>query len=163
MTLRQMSQLKRWHVDHREHAPLEYHAWDGVLTLWLLGWMGVPDREIEMLNLESLRHRSIHGILSERQQAWNTLSDIRFEEFDDLPPFAELVAPEHELQWNYLRSRHVPEDFPVFTAVRNDNIHWTRAQVIIPFTYNNVMVGWTARMLTGKGPKYISHSQPGYV
>lgn len=42
MTLRQMSQLKRWHVDHREHAPLEYHAWDGVLTLWLLGWMGVP-------------------------------------------------------------------------------------------------------------------------
>lgn len=42
MTLRQMSLLKRWHVEHRERAPLEYHAWDAVLTLWLIGWMGVP-------------------------------------------------------------------------------------------------------------------------
>ncbi len=41
MNLRQMSTLKRWHVAHREQAPLEYHAWDAVLTLWVLGWMGV--------------------------------------------------------------------------------------------------------------------------
>lgn len=41
MTLRQMSLLKRWHVEHRDDAPLEYHAWDAVLTLWVLGWMGV--------------------------------------------------------------------------------------------------------------------------
>ena len=129
----------------------------------LLGWIGVPASEIEMLNLESLRHRSIHGILSERQQVWNAVSDIRFEEYDDLPPFAELVTPEQTIQWNYLRIRHVPEDFPVLTAIQNDGIHWTRPQVIIPFTYNNVMVGFTARMLDGKQPKFISHSQPGYV
>ncbi len=42
MTLRQMSLLKRWHLAHRDDAPIEYHAWDGVLTLWVLGWMGVP-------------------------------------------------------------------------------------------------------------------------
>ena len=129
----------------------------------LLSWIGVPDRDIELLNLESLRHRNIHGILNERQQLWNTLSDVKFIEFDDLPPFAEPVTLEHQLQWNYLRSRHVPEDFPVLTAIQNDGVHWTRPQVIIPFTYNNVMVGWTARMLDGKSPKYISHSQPGYV
>jgi len=116
-----------------------------------------------MLGLESLRHRSMHGILSERQQVWNAISDIRFKEFDDLPPFAEIVTPEQTIQWNYLRIRHVPEDFPVLTAEKNDGIHWTRPQVIIPFTYNNVMVGWTARMLDGKQPKFISHSQPGYV
>ncbi len=40
MNLRQMSELKRWHVAHRDAAPLETHAWDAVLTLWLLGWMG---------------------------------------------------------------------------------------------------------------------------
>jgi hypothetical protein len=125
--------------------------------------MGVPDNEIEMLNLESLRHKNIHGILSERQQVWNAISDIKFEEFDDLPPYAELVTPEHEFHWNYLRSRRVPEDFPVLTAIQNDGVHWTREQVIIPFTYNNVMVGWTARMLDGKQPKFISHTQPGYV
>jgi hypothetical protein len=125
--------------------------------------MGVPEVEIEMLGLESLRHRSIHGMLTERQQTWNAISDIQFGEFDELPPFAELVTPELQSQWDYLRSRRVPEDFPVLTAVQNDGVHWTRPQVIIPFTYNNVMVGWTARMLDGKQPKFISHSQPGYV
>ena len=123
----------------------------------------MPETEIEMLNLESLRHKNIHGILSERQQVWNAIGDIQFGEFDELPPFAELVTPELQSQWDYLRSRRVPEDFPVLTAVQNDGVHWTRPQVIIPFTYNNVMVGWTARMLDGKQPKFISHSQPGYV
>lgn len=42
MTLGQMSTLKRWHVAHRDHAPLECQAWDLVLTLWVLGWMGLP-------------------------------------------------------------------------------------------------------------------------
>jgi hypothetical protein len=119
--------------------------------------MGVPEVEIEMLGLESLRHKNIHGILSERQQVWNAISDIQFGEFDEWPPFSELVTPELKFQWDYLRTRCVPEDFPVLTA------DWTRPQVIIPFTYNNVMVGWTARMLDGKAPKFISHSQPGYV
>ena len=128
-----------------------------------MGWMGVPEVEIEMLNLESLRHKNIHGILSDRQLVWNAISDIQFGEFDELPPFAELVTPELQSQWDYLRSRKVPEDFPVLTAVQNDGVHWTRPQVIIPFTYNNVMVGWTARMLDGKQPKFISHTQPGYV
>lgn len=40
MTLRQMSTLKRWHVANRERSPLEYHTWDAMLTLWLLGWLG---------------------------------------------------------------------------------------------------------------------------
>ena len=42
MTLHQLSQLKQWHTAHRAQAPLEYHAWDAVLTLWLMGWMGLP-------------------------------------------------------------------------------------------------------------------------
>lgn len=42
MNVQQMSTLKQWFVAHRDDAPLEYHAWDAVLTLWLLGIMGVP-------------------------------------------------------------------------------------------------------------------------
>jgi hypothetical protein len=42
MNLQQMSTLKRWHVEHKDDAPFEYHAWDAVLTLWVLGWMGLP-------------------------------------------------------------------------------------------------------------------------
>lgn len=129
----------------------------------LLTWMGVPDSEIDMLNLESLRHRSIHGILDDRQRVSNTISGIEFEEFDDFPPYSELITPEMPLYWNYIRKRQVPEFFPAMTAIKNDGIHWVRPFVLIPFTHNNRVVGWTARFLDGKAPKYINHSQPGYV
>ncbi len=129
----------------------------------LLGWMGVPDNEIEILNLESLRHRNIHGILEDRQRVFNTLSAIEFEEFDDFPPYAEVVTPEFPLYWDYIRKRGVPEDFPIMTAIKNDGIHWVRPFVLVPFTYDNKVVGWTARFLDNKIPKYINHSQPGYV
>jgi hypothetical protein len=69
----------------------------------LLGWMGVPENEIDMLNLESLRHRSIHGILEDRQRVFNTLSAIEFEDSDDFPPFSEVVTPEVPYYWNYIR------------------------------------------------------------
>ena len=128
----------------------------------LLGWMGVPDNEIEMLNLESLRHRSIHGILEDRQQAWNHLAGITFEE-RDLPPYAELLTPKHSLHWDYVQGRRVPADFPMMVQIKNDGVHWTRPHVVIPFTYENKIVGYTCRFLDNKQPKFISDSQPGYV
>jgi hypothetical protein len=129
----------------------------------LLGWLGVPDSEIDHLNLESLRHRSIHGIIEDRQKTFNTLAGIEFEESDELPPYAEIVTSDHAYEWQYLRNRAIPEDYPILTAIKNDGVHWTRPQVIVPFTHNNVVVGWTARMLDNKTPKYINHTQPGYV
>lgn len=128
----------------------------------LLGWMGVPDREIDILNLESLRHRSIHGILEDRQQTWNTLTGIAFEE-RDLPPYAELLMPEHTQYWEYVRGRHVPEDFPAMVQIENDRMHWVRPHVVIPFTHDNKIVGYTCRFLDNRQPKFISDSQPGYV
>lgn len=129
----------------------------------LLGWMGVPDNEIEMLNLESLRHRNIHGLLEDRQKTFNALANIEFGESDDFPPYSEVVTPEFPLYWDYIRRRGVPEDFPIMTAIKNDGIHWTRPFVVVPFTYDNKVIGWTARFLDNKIPKYINHSQPGYV
>lgn len=128
----------------------------------LLGWLNVPDNEIEMLNLESLRHRNIHGIIEDRQKVFNTLSAIEFEE-RDLPPFAELLTDEHKQYTEYVRSRKVPQDFPVMIQQRTDGIHWIRPHVVIPFTYENKIVGWTCRFLDNKQPKFISDSQPGYV
>ena len=129
----------------------------------LLGWMGVPDNEIEMLNLESLRHRNIHGILEDRQKVFNTLSAIEFEESDDFPPYTEVITTEHPYYWDYIRQRCVPEDFPAMTSIKTDGVHWTRPYVLIPFTHDNKVIGWCARLLDDKIPKYINHSQPGYV
>jgi hypothetical protein len=129
----------------------------------LLTLLNVPEIEIEQLNLESLKHRSIHGILDERAKTIHELTDIRFQEFDEFPPASELVTPDLPLYWNYLRTRHVPEDFPAMTTVRTDGMHWVRPHVTIPFTYDGKVVGWCARFLDNKAPKYINHSQPGYV
>jgi len=127
----------------------------------LLSWMGVSDAEIDHLNLESLKHRNIHGILEDRQKTFTTLSAIEFEE-RDLPPFVELLTEEGDYR-DYVRRRQVPEDFPVMVQIQNDGVHWTRPHVVIPFTHNNQIVGYTCRFLDNKQPKFISDSQPGYV
>ena len=129
----------------------------------LLGLLNVPARDIDLLNLESLKHRSIEGILDERQQIIDALSDIKFKETEALPPHVELLTPEHTAYWEYVRSRCVPEDYPIMVQMQHDDVRWTRDHVIIPFTYNDTLIGWCARMLSGSGPKYINHSQPGYV
>jgi len=127
----------------------------------LLGWMGVPDAEIDALNLESLRHRSIHGIIDDRQRLFNTLADIRFDE-QELPPLSELLTGE-DLRREYLRLRRVPDDYPVMIQDHPEKAWKHRPSVIIPFTYDNVIVGHTQRFLDNRTPKYISNSQPGYV
>ena len=129
----------------------------------LLKWLGVPDTDIDRVNLESLKHKSIHGILDDRARVANELSDIHFEEHDDFPPYTEIVSQEFPLYWDYIRKRCVPEDFPAMTSIKTDGVHWTRPYVLIPFTYDNKIVGWCARFLDNKIPKFINHTQPGYV
>jgi hypothetical protein len=124
--------------------------------------LGVPDRDIELANLESLRHRSIHGIVEDRQRVANILQGIDFEE-RELPPGSELITQEHPKYWDYCRDRCVPEDFPMMTPIRTDGVHWTRPCVIVPFTHDHKIVGYTARFLDGHRPKFISEQQPGYV
>jgi hypothetical protein len=129
----------------------------------LLSWLGLDTLDIERINLESLRHRNVQGILDDRKRSADVLQGIEFQEVDDLPPGCELITTDMPLYWEYLRNRCVPEDFPAMTSIRSDGVHWTRPFVAIPFTYNNQLVGWTARFLDKKSPKFISHSQPGYV
>ncbi|MBI2769931.1 MAG: hypothetical protein HYX47_09930 [Burkholderiales bacterium] len=40
MTLAELQRIKQWHVNHRADHPLEYHLWDAILTLWVMGWVG---------------------------------------------------------------------------------------------------------------------------
>jgi hypothetical protein len=128
----------------------------------LLQWLNVPQEDIEYINLESLRHRNIQGIIDDRQRVANVLQGIDFPE-KELPPAAELVTPEHTYEWEYIKKRSVPEDFPIMTVRENDSVHWTRPQVIVPFTYNNILVGYTCRMLDDRQPKYIQDIPHGYV
>jgi hypothetical protein len=123
--------------------------------------LGVPDREIELANLESLRHRSIHGILDDRQRMFNTLAGIEFEE-QELPALSELLTGEDPRR-EYLRLRHVPDVYPVMIQDHPEKSWKNRPSVIVPFTYDDRIVGHTQRFLDDRKPKYISNSQPGYV
>ena len=128
-------------------------------------WLNVPQEEIERINLESLRHRNIAGILDDRQRTSNVLQGIEFEDRD--LPYIDLVAPEHQEHWKYLRDRRAPEDYPFMLPVTYDKRGIAgmlgRPAVVIPFTYDNRMVGYTMRFLDDRTPKYIHDIQPGYV
>jgi hypothetical protein len=126
-----------------------------------LSWLGVPDAEIDALNLESLRHRSIHGIIDDRQRMFNTLAGIEFEE-QELPPLSELLTGDDHRR-DYIRQRCVPDDYPVMIQDHPERAWQHRPSVIIPFTHDGRIVGHTQRFLDDRKPKYISNSQPGYV
>lgn len=42
MTIRQVSQVRRWLLLHGRGHPVELQALDLVLILWMLGWAGLP-------------------------------------------------------------------------------------------------------------------------
>ena len=119
----------------------------------LLEWMNVPQEEIERINLESLKHKSIEGLLGERQEVAQRLQAIEFED-RDLPADTQ---PLNKTVEEYLRSRLIPLDYPFLYKTM------PRPGVVIPFTHNNQVVGHTTRFLDNKTPRYIQDIQHGYV
>ena len=129
----------------------------------LLQWLMVPQEEIERINLESLRHRSIQGILDDRQRTAQVVQGIEFED-RDLPGEFALIDRNMAEHWRYLRDRCVPEDFPVGMITGGTDDKFTRRQgVIIPFTYDGRIVGHTKRFFDDRNPRYIHDTQPGFV
>ena len=119
----------------------------------LLEWMNVPKEEIERMNLESLKHKSIEGLLGERQEIVNKLQNIEFED-RDLPADTQPVNTAVE---EYLQKRCVPLDYPFLYKTM------PRPGIVIPFTHDNQVVGHTTRFLDDRNPRYIQDIQPGYV
>jgi hypothetical protein len=119
----------------------------------LLEWMNVPTEEIERVNLESLKHKSIEGLLGDRQEVIQKLQSIEFEDRDLPAETQELNEPAKE----YLQKRRVPLDYPFLYKTM------PRPGVVIPFTHNNQVVGHTTRFLDDRTPRYIQDIQPGYV
>jgi hypothetical protein len=118
----------------------------------LLSWLNVPNEEIERINLESLRHKSITGILESRQVA-DATTNIKFEE-QDLPADMQELS---EGAITYLTNRCVSLDYPFLFKDK------PRPGIVIPFTHENQVVGHCVRFLDDRTPKYINDIQPGYV
>lgn len=122
----------------------------------LMTWLHVPAEEIERMNLESLRHRSVQGLLEDRQQ--NTAAvDIQFEPRVLDCSDNDLITKDSGPLWQYLQHRCVPDSYLCWAA---DS---ARPGVVVPFTHGGVTVGHTTRFLDDRVPKYINDTQPGYV
>jgi hypothetical protein len=119
----------------------------------LLEWMNVPTEEIERINLESLKHKSIEGLLGDRQQVIQKLQSIEFED-RDLPAETQEL---NDFAKEYLQRRCIPLDYPFLYKTM------PRRGVVIPFTHNNQVVGHTTRFLDDRTPRYIQDIQSGYV
>jgi hypothetical protein len=117
-----------------------------------LSWLNVPQEEIERINLESLRYKSINGILESRQTTEKT-ADIRFEE-RDLPADTQELSAE---AMQYLNNRCIGLDYPFLFKTQ------PRPGIIVPFTHQNQVVGNCIRFLDDRTPKYLNDMQPGYV
>jgi hypothetical protein len=117
-----------------------------------LSWLNVPLEEIERINLESLRHKSITGILESRHAVEKPV-DVQFEERDLPADTGELSAEATE----YLIRRSISLDYPfLFKAT-------PRPGIVIPFTHHNQVVGHCTRFLDDRAPKYLNDMPPGYV
>ena len=129
----------------------------------LLTWLNVPQEEIERINLESLRHRSVQGILDDRQRTANVVQGIEFED-RELPEEFALIDANMPVHHQYLRDRCVPEDYPIgMIHGRPDDKFSRRQGVIIPFTFDCRIVGHTRRFFDDHNPRYVHDMQPGYV
>jgi hypothetical protein len=122
----------------------------------LLKWMGVPEIEVQRLTLESLKHKDVNQLLRERRD-----EEIRIN-FPTvrLPETARLIEETDTLEFAYLRSRGVdPWSYPYMIDTAQ-----TRQGILIPYTYDNKVVGWTTRFLDDRKPKYLNNcSASGYV
>lgn len=119
----------------------------------LLQWLNVPTEEIERINLESLKHKSIAGLLTDRQQVVETLSNIEFED-RDLPADTQPLTDSAQ---EYLQNRCILLNYPFLYKTM------PRPGIVVPFTHNNQVVGHTTRFLDDRTPKYIQDIQHGYV
>ena len=124
-----------------------------------LSWIGVPDNTINQLSLD---------LLKQLDNKKSKLQDIK------LPTFKKIELPDEIICVN--SSINVDKNlFPIIEYIAdrglnfNDtNFYWSkklsyRDRLIIPFYYKNEIVGYTARTIKNKKPKYITNSQPGYV
>lgn len=127
-----------------------------------LKWLNVPDDVISKCAFESLRLKE-EGIESVSKGI--------------MPTFVDIALPNNSVAISELLVDNTASDdlLPVLDYIRKRGLYledydfyWSdqsgfKERLIIPFYFQNRLVGYTARKITVGKPKYISEQQPGYV
>lgn len=152
---------------------ISYHCFNcGFKTSWqpgrhlsykmkqLFSWLGVPDDQVNKLALAVLR-------INEGVEVTEKLLEV--------PKFVKTPLPDDIIHINSYSGKVGKDLSQVLEYIQKRNLfledsdfYWSssnayRKRLIIPFKYNNEIVGWTARHVGTGTPKYLTDSQPGFV
>lgn len=125
----------------------------------LLKWLGVDSTEIDRINLESLKYRSMNDLVETINYKQPKKKRIEFEH-RELPDDIKLINVTHTKHQEYLQNRCIDTSYPLLAI---DSDEYNREGILVPFTHDKKPVGYTIRFLDDRKPKYLSDSQPGYV
>ncbi len=126
----------------------------------LLKWFHVSDDLITKCAIEALRIEEVDGYQSTRLEQIVFIDKALPRGAMPITSYLDQVPDELVPVLEYLHSRNLYlEDY---------DFYWTpeegfNTRLIIPFFYQDRIVGYTARRITEGKPKYISEQQPGYV
>jgi DNA primase len=125
----------------------------------LFSYCGVDKDQIDKWSFESLQHKDLLDFVKAKRQA----QIVKFKEIK--LPDAELIDsnnPNHNLYVEYLKKRKIKlSDYPFMCTPNEEGRNSNR--IIIPYTYENKIVGYTSRYLDDRKPKFINEQQKGYV
>jgi len=127
----------------------------------LLMWLGTPDDTINKLAFEALQMRDSMSIENDTILSLPKFDTVELPEGSkSIREFDSIDSKELHSVIQYMSNRQLfLEDYPY---------HWSnntgfRNRLIIPFMYEGRVVGYTARSVNDRNPKYLTNSQPGYV
>jgi len=127
----------------------------------LLQWLGIDELTIERINLESLRNKNIYDLIHHKEVSrWKP--QFRTEILPDGLELLDNSDGRHKKYVDYLVGRGVEYDRYPF-MVSPEALGRERNKIVIPFTYDNQIVGYCNRYLDNRTPKYLNHLQSGYV
>ena len=125
----------------------------------LLVWCGIDVQQVKRWSLESLQQKDLIDFTQPKK------SKVKIKFNDHTLPDGEIVDsnnPLHKVYVEYLQGRKIDSNSYPFLITPNETGRMGN-RVIVPYTYNNKIVGHTSRFLDNKIPKYINEQQPGYV
>jgi hypothetical protein len=124
-----------------------------------LSYCGIDKDDINKYSLESLQHKDLLDFVRVKREK----KKVKFKEMT--LPDAELIDennPKHQIYVSYLNKRKIRiSDYPFMCTPDLEGRQSNR--IIIPYTYENKIVGHTSRYLDDRTPKFINEQQQGYV
>lgn len=123
--------------------------------------LGASNTDIHGVQMDLLKHAEL---LEENNTGIDYVYSLAKFKTVDLPKTVESVShlPENHPVKQYAKQRGLLGLYPLLYI--NESLY--KQRLVVPFTYNNELVGWTGRHISPPDkttPKYLHNMQPGYV